>query len=120
MGAVRKRTTATPGGARVRLTHPERVLFSKPRVTKADLADFYTEIAAFILPELINRPLMLLRCPDGAAGPCFFQKHAGRTPPPAITPVPGDAGRKRTRPPPSSISRGRTSTWAMKTARARS
>jgi bifunctional non-homologous end joining protein LigD len=87
MGAVRKRTTATPTSARVRLTHPERVLFNKPRVTKADLADFYTEIAAFILPQLINRPLMLLRCPDGAAGPCFFQKHVGRTLPPAIAQI---------------------------------
>jgi bifunctional non-homologous end joining protein LigD len=95
VAAVRKRTAAPSKGARVRLTHPERVLFNKPRVTKAELADFYTEIAASILPELINRPLMLLRCPDGAAGPCFFQKHIGRTLPAAIAEIDDPQERQR-------------------------
>lgn len=61
--------------AEVQLSHPERVLFEKPRITKRDLAGFYTNIADFILPGLVNRPLLLMRCPDGAAGACFFQKH---------------------------------------------
>ena len=59
----------------VSLTHPERVLFRDPRITKEQLAQFYRGIADFILPGLINRPLMLLRCPDGDGGDCFFQKH---------------------------------------------
>jgi bifunctional non-homologous end joining protein LigD len=59
----------------VRLTHPDRVLLRQPRITKGQLADFYSAIADFILPGLINRPLMLLRCPQGGDGPCFFQKH---------------------------------------------
>ena len=62
----------------VRLTHPDRVLMREPPITKQELADFYRSIADFILPGLVNRPLMLLRCPNGAAGQCFFQKHAGR------------------------------------------
>jgi bifunctional non-homologous end joining protein LigD len=58
-----------------RLTHPERVLIADPLITKQDLAQFYASIAEFILPGLTDRPLMLLRCPDGAGGQCFFQKH---------------------------------------------
>jgi bifunctional non-homologous end joining protein LigD len=64
----------------VRLTHPERVLFRQPRITKGQLAEFYRALADFILPGLINRPLMLLRCPQGSSGPCFFQKHINHTP----------------------------------------
>jgi bifunctional non-homologous end joining protein LigD len=67
--------TAAIGTSAVRLTHPERVLFSDPVITKGELAQFYTGIARYILPGLINRPLMLLRCPDGVRGQCFFQKH---------------------------------------------
>ncbi|HZR37520.1 MAG TPA: DNA ligase D [Nevskia sp.] len=74
----RKQPVAEAGQARVRLTHPDRVLFSDPPVTKADLAAFYTDIAEFILPGLAGRPLMLLRCPGGGAGECFYQKHLSR------------------------------------------
>jgi len=84
---------AAPGG--VRLTHPERVLFSKPKITKADLAAFYGEIADFILPGLVGRPVMLLRCPDGAAGECFFQKHVTPGFPPAVHEVNDAASRQR-------------------------
>jgi bifunctional non-homologous end joining protein LigD len=31
-----------------------------------------------MLPHVINRPLSVVRCPDGADGDCFFQKHASR------------------------------------------
>jgi len=73
-----RRPAATSGrsDATARLTHPERVLLRNPLVTKKGLADFYRSIADFILPGLVNRPLMLLRCPEGAGGECFFQKHA--------------------------------------------
>jgi len=61
--------------AEVKLTHPDRVLIEKPRVTKRALAKFYASIAEHLLPGLIGRPLSLVRCPDGAGGECFFQKH---------------------------------------------
>ncbi|MGB6603767.1 MAG: non-homologous end-joining DNA ligase [Steroidobacteraceae bacterium] len=79
----------------VHLTHPDRVLIRSPRITKSDLADFYRRIADFIIPGLINRPLMLLRCPDGASGACFFQKHGGRGFPAAIRELHDRAGRQR-------------------------
>ena len=71
----KRKTGAKTQTAETHLSHPERVLFKKPRITKQALADFYTDIADFILPGLVNRPLLLMRCPDGGAGACFFQKH---------------------------------------------
>ena len=60
--------------AGVHLTHPSRVLFAEAGVTKLDLARFYEYIADWILPHLAERPLTLVRCPQGHH--CFFQKHA--------------------------------------------
>lgn len=79
----------------MRLTHPDRVLMRRPLITKQELADFYRSIADFILPGLVNRPLMLLRCPDGDAGECFFQKHAGRGFPASVRQVSDRASRQR-------------------------
>jgi bifunctional non-homologous end joining protein LigD len=62
----------------VRLTHPERVLYPDQGLTKADLALYYGQIAARMLPHAADRLLALVRCPDGQRGPCFFQKHPTR------------------------------------------
>lgn len=56
-------------------THPERQVFTDPPVTKAEIGALYTDIAAQILPGIVDRPLAMLRCPDGIGGECFFQKH---------------------------------------------
>jgi bifunctional non-homologous end joining protein LigD len=67
-----------PGGrelSRVRLTHPERILWPEPGITKQGLAEFYAEIADWILPHVTGRPLSLLRCPSGTGAKCFFAKH---------------------------------------------
>lgn len=63
--------------AEVTISHPERVVFAKARLTKGDVADYYRQMARWILPEVARRPLSLLRCPDGVDKPCFFQKHHG-------------------------------------------
>jgi bifunctional non-homologous end joining protein LigD len=60
----------------VRLTHPDRVLFSDEGITKRDLVDYYLEIADLMLPHIAGRPLALVRCPRGSDQKCFFQKHA--------------------------------------------
>jgi len=61
--------------ASVQLTHPERVLFPDVGVTKLDLARYYADVAEWILPHVVERPLSLVRCPDGSTGQCFYQKH---------------------------------------------
>ena len=60
----------------VTLSHPDRVYWDDAGVTKRDLAEFYQQIWKWMRPHLIGRPISLLRCPEGAAGQCFFQKHA--------------------------------------------
>ncbi len=58
-----------------KLTHPDKILFPESKITKLDMAKFYNSISKWILPYIINRPLSLVRCPDGREGQCFFQKH---------------------------------------------
>jgi bifunctional non-homologous end joining protein LigD len=55
------------------LTHPDRELW--PGITKQDLADYWDAVAQLALPEVANRPLAFVRCPDGVDGEHFFQKH---------------------------------------------
>ena len=60
----------------VKLTHPDRVFWEDVGLTKQGLAEFYQEIADWVLPHVADRPLSLVRCPSGAGKDCFFQKHA--------------------------------------------
>jgi len=61
--------------AGVRLTHPERIMWEETGLTKQGLAEFYSDIADWILPHVTGRPLSLLRCPSGVSEQCFFAKH---------------------------------------------
>jgi bifunctional non-homologous end joining protein LigD len=61
--------------AGVRITNPDRVLYPEQGLTKRELALYYERIAAWILPHLQNRPLTLVRCPEGHEKQCFYQKH---------------------------------------------
>jgi bifunctional non-homologous end joining protein LigD len=61
----------------VRLTHPEKVLYPENGITKLALANYYEQVADWMLPHVINRPMALVRCPAGRGKPCFFQKHPG-------------------------------------------
>jgi bifunctional non-homologous end joining protein LigD len=68
--------TGTNKNGGVRFTHPDRVYWVDVGVTKQDLADYYRSVWEWMAPHVINRPLALVRCPDGTNGECFFQKHA--------------------------------------------
>ena len=59
----------------VRLTHPERVIDDTTGLTKLDLFRYYESVAGWILPHLKNRPVMLVRAPQGIQGKLFFQRH---------------------------------------------
>ena len=61
--------------AGVKLTSPDRVVYPGQGVTKADLVAYYAAVADRMLPYVENRPLSLLRCPQGRTKYCFFQKH---------------------------------------------
>jgi bifunctional non-homologous end joining protein LigD len=69
---------ALPAERSVKLTHPDRVYWPDAGVTKEGLADYYAQVWRLMGPYVVNRPLSLLRGPDGITKPLFFQKHAWR------------------------------------------
>lgn len=60
---------------RVAISHPERLVYPDINVTKQDVASYYARMAPWIMPALANRPVAVLRCPEGTVQDCFFQKH---------------------------------------------
>ncbi len=69
----------------ITITHPERLIFAREKVTKRDVARYFEAVAHVMLPHVAERPLSLVRCPDGVGPACFFQKHAGMGLPETIT-----------------------------------
>ena len=88
MSPAQARPRATPAGeavvAGVRISHADRVVYPDQGVTKGALARYYASIADRILPELTERPAVLVRCPEGLGRECFYQKHAGPWAPPSL------------------------------------
>ena len=60
------------------LTHPERVIDATTGVTKREIAEYYADVAKWLMPQLKNRPVALVRAPEGLSGELFFQKNAGQ------------------------------------------
>jgi bifunctional non-homologous end joining protein LigD len=75
------------GTSGVRVTHPERLVFPVPRVTKLEVVRYYESIAPAMLVHLRDRPLAVVRCPEGIQQECFFQKHIGVRTPAGARPV---------------------------------
>ncbi len=65
--------------ADVAISNGDKVLYAEASVTKRELAQYYETIGDWIVPHLENRPLTLVRCPNGWNKPCFFQKHASES-----------------------------------------
>ncbi len=61
--------------AQVKISNRERVIFPESGQTKGALADYYAAVAPLMLPWAADRPVSLVRCPQGRARKCFFQKH---------------------------------------------
>ncbi len=78
------RLRSGPTAPDLRLTHPDKILDPASGLTKQQLADYYAIAADRMLPYIANRPLSLVRCPQGAGKPCFFQKHVNNYLPPGI------------------------------------
>ncbi len=61
----------------VKITHPEKIMFHDPDITKADVIRYYEKVAAHMLPYISHRILSIVRCPKGISQSCFFKKHPG-------------------------------------------
>ena len=81
----------------ITLTNPDRVLYPDIGLTKLDLARYYQAVAPLMLPYAVNRPISLVRCPEGYAKECFFQRHAMTGMSDAIkeVPIPGGETKKK-------------------------
>jgi bifunctional non-homologous end joining protein LigD len=79
----------------ITLTSPDKVLYPEVGVTKLDLASYYQTIAPYILPYVVNRPISLVRCPEGIEGERFFQRHAMKGMSDAIRQIPISGGESK-------------------------
>ena len=59
----------------IALSHPDKQVDSETKLTKRELADYFWAVRETMLPFIEERPLSIVRCPQGSTKPCFFQKH---------------------------------------------
>ena len=75
IGREAARSAAPAKATGVKVSHPERVVDPSTGLKKLDLVRYYESIAEWMLPHLAERPVSLVRAPEGIAGELFFQKH---------------------------------------------
>jgi bifunctional non-homologous end joining protein LigD len=73
--------TIAIGKHTLKLTHLDRVYWpadaalKQPAITKRDLLRYFARVSPFMLPHLADRPLTMIRMPEGISGERFYQKH---------------------------------------------
>jgi bifunctional non-homologous end joining protein LigD len=72
---AKKADPASPDRFGIKISSEDRVIFPGDDLTKGDLADYYAAVEALMLVDMAKRPISLIRCPQGRAKQCFFQKH---------------------------------------------
>jgi bifunctional non-homologous end joining protein LigD len=78
----RKRAAAGSDDAQIgdiKITHPDRVIDPTSGKTKLDLAKYYERVADTLLLDMADRPVSVVRNPDGITGQSFFQRHPQAT-----------------------------------------
>lgn len=63
-------------GREVRLTNLRKLFWPERKITKGDLIQYYADVADVLLPHIRDRPMVMRRYPNGAAGSQFFMKEA--------------------------------------------
>ncbi len=99
---VSKKTafTLAVGPHQIRLTHLDRVYWpadpalQQPALSKRDLLRYFAQVSPCILPHLADRPLTMIRMPDGIRGQRFFQKHWERERPAFVETITVFSGHK--------------------------
>ena len=81
-------------GRQIPVSNLEKVLYPGGRLRKGEVLDYYVRVSEFLLPHLRDRPVTLVRYPDGVTGEHFFEKDAPGFTPEWVTtfPVPRRAG----------------------------
>ncbi|HTJ47410.1 MAG TPA: non-homologous end-joining DNA ligase [Kofleriaceae bacterium] len=68
----------------IKLTNLDKILWPDDHITKGQLLAYVAVTAEHALPFCANRPLTLVRCPDGVKKECWYQKHAGKGTPKSV------------------------------------
>ena len=63
------------GGRQLRIGHLDKVMYPSVGMTKAEVLDYYSRVAAALLPQVHDRPVTRVRFPDGVGGERFFEKN---------------------------------------------
>ena len=84
-------------GRELKLSNLDKVLYPAAGFRKADVIDYYRQIAPWVLPHLAGRPPTLVRAPDGPAGPRFFEKNCPSHHPDWVDIAPGNEATGGTR-----------------------
>ncbi|MDF2522888.1 MAG: ligase [Clostridiales bacterium] len=61
----------------IKISNPDKVIFDDPKITKADVVQYYAKVSERMKPYVGYRILSLVRCPKGISQTCFFKKHPG-------------------------------------------
>jgi len=70
-----------PNGDRLKVTNLHKVFWPKQRLTKGALMRYYVDVSPFLLPAVLDRPLVMKRFPNGIDGAPFYQHRASDAPP---------------------------------------
>ena len=88
MGKEEAAEVLSIAGRKVRVTHPDKLYFSKQaKVSKRDLVHYYLSVAPGALGGIQDRPIILKRFVNGAEGEAFYQKRAPAERPPWLRTV---------------------------------
>jgi DNA ligase D len=87
--SIRPRLVSDRDLASIHLTNPQREFIGREPtgVTKLDLAIYYARIGDWLLPEVLRRPVTVIRCPTGDLHDLFYQRHAFQGLPPGVETV---------------------------------
>jgi bifunctional non-homologous end joining protein LigD len=77
-GLMPTRAKTAPSASGVKFSNLDKILFPKAEFTKGEMIRYYVDAAPFILPHLRDRPVTLIRFPDGVQGESFYEKNAPR------------------------------------------
>lgn len=62
------------GGFQVKVTNSSKMMYPRDGITKGDMVSYYSMISSVMLPHVRDRPVSMLRYPNGIDGESFFQK----------------------------------------------
>lgn len=71
--SMSKNAKAEIGG--IAISNPQRIVYPDIGLTKLEVAEYYYSVASVLLPHVAGRPISVIRCPEGMAEDCFFQRH---------------------------------------------